>query len=674
MLFMGILSASAQTITGPTSAFASFTNTFTLYDDVVLSNPNWSVTNGTVLSETHSGLNHSASIRFDCPGTAIVTLRDGATVRYTLPTVTVSCRSVTAPSTTFSYVTGCGSGSITRASSPSADTWYWQTAPNGTSTSLGSAATLTISASGTYYLRALKSGTTCCWSTALATTYIDITPPTVSASAQTICSGRPTSIAITGSAGATFAWTITATNVSGAVAGSGTTINQTLTATTNTTGTVVYRITPTRGSCNGTPINVTASVKPLPTASASNQAIFSGQSTNIALTNPNSVSGTTFAWTVAQSNATGGLAGSGAVIAQTLSGTGTATYTITPSATGCSGSPISAVATLHANPVIVLSSPRVTIGKVTMDGGNGFATYQWKNPSNQVVSSLQTYATSAPGSYTLTVTKTGVTGSATTSTTLLGQFEGVNMNYIVTNTLMEPVKVESEIPDLATGKRAQAIQYVDGLGRPIQSVTTQGSPTKQDIVQPVVYDDFGREVRKYLPVTTGNDGVYKNNLLDANGNYVPTTYANALNKIAADTKPYSQSVLEPSPLNRVLKQGAPGSAWQPNTDPYSMADNTVKKRYELNSANEVLQLSYDEATGTLTGTNVYYAAGQLMTNRTYDEHNNEVVEYVDKDGRTLCKKVKASTTQYAITYYIYDALGNLVVVLPPEAVKSLSAN
>ncbi len=668
----------AQTITGPTSLFAGSTGSFTLYDDVVLTNPNWAVDNGVLLSETHSGLNHSASIRFDCPGTSTVTLRDGSTVLYTLPLVTVNCRSVTTPSTTFTYVTGCGTGSITRNTSPTGDTWYWQTDPNGTSTSLGSGATLNITSSGTYYLRALKNATVpCCWSpTSLATIFVDIAPPTVTASAQTICSGQSTSIAITGTAGATFAWTVTPTNVSGATAGSGTSISQVLTATSNTTGTAVYQITPTKGSCNGTPLNVTATVKPVPTGSVSpsSSSIFSGNATSILISNPNNISGTTFSWTTTNSGVSGASNGSGSSIAQTLNGAGTATYTITPSANGCNGQTVTSNVTVNASPTITASQPRIVMEPVTLTGSNGFTTYSWKNASNLEVATTATYNTMVAGLYTLTVTKTGVSGTSSASYNLLGQLDGINMNYIVSNSILAPVTNEALINDLPIEKRNQTIQYFDELDRPIQTVTTKGSPTKSDVVQPVVYDPYGRELRKYLPVTTGNDGVYKSNLLDGSGNYTVTTYSNPNSKIAIDTKPYSETVPEPSPLNRVLKQGAPGATWQPNNDPYSTADYTVKKRYDLNGANEVLQLSYNTSTGVISGANLYFAEGQLKANRTFDEHNNEVIEYVDKEGRTLCKKVKADAVQYATTYYIYDNWGNLVLVLPPEGVKALLAN
>ena len=46
-----------------------------------------------------------------------------------------------------------------------------------------------------------------------------------------------------------------------------------------------------------------------------------------------------------------------------------------------------------------------------------------------------------------------------------------------------------------------AIQYVDGLGRPIQTVQKQASPLGYDIVAPQIYDQYGREMTKYLPYT-----------------------------------------------------------------------------------------------------------------------------------------------------------------------------
>jgi len=70
---------------------------------------------------------------------------------------------------------------------------------------------------------------------------------------------------------------------------------------------------------------------------------------------------------------------------------------------------------------------------------------------------------------------------------------------------------------LSIHQLSQSTTYFDGLGRPIQSVTTQGSPGKQDLVQPIAYDAFGREPKKYRPYASGTNGQYKADALTAQG-------------------------------------------------------------------------------------------------------------------------------------------------------------
>jgi hypothetical protein len=96
----------------------------------------------------------------------------------------------------------------------------------------------------------------------------------------------------------------------------------------------------------------------------------------------------------------------------------------------------------------------------------------------------------------------------------------------------------------------------------------------------------------------------------------------------------------------------------------------------------VLLFNYDPLTESIliseADSERYYARNMLYANKTYDEHKNEVIEYVDKEGRTVCKKVQYDKVngviQHASTYYLYDEFGNLVVVLPPEAVKEILSN
>ncbi len=177
------------------------------------------------------------------------------------------------------------------------------------------------------------------------------TPP-----AQTICSGGTTSIGLSSTIpGTAFSFTVTQTNVTGASAGTATSIIQTLTATGTIAGTAVYTVTPQAGGCVGSPIMVTVTVVPLAVATAtpSSQTICTGTAPSIALSS--NISGTSFSWTVVQTNVTGATNGGGSPISQTLSATtstaGTAVYTITPSANGCTGTPITVTITVTPTPL-----------------------------------------------------------------------------------------------------------------------------------------------------------------------------------------------------------------------------------------------------------------------------------------------------------------------------------
>jgi hypothetical protein len=127
---------------------------------------------------------------------------------------------------------------------------------------------------------------------------------------------------------------------------------------------------------------------------------------------------------------------------------------------------------------------------------------------------------------------------------------------------------------------------------------------------------------------------------------------------------------------RQLKQGSPGQDWQPDSDlSYNSSDHTIKVEYGLNGLEEVLLWRYDEGSisSSSSGSPVYYLPNTLFRTKTKDEADHEVYEYEDKEGRVILKKVQAPDDEWAMTYYIYDDFGNLVVVLPPEAVKLITS-
>ncbi|MCV9387439.1 RHS repeat-associated core domain-containing protein [Reichenbachiella ulvae] len=202
-------------------------------------------------------------------------------------------------------------------------------------------------------------------------------------------------------------------------------------------------------------------------------------------------------------------------------------------------------------------------------------------------------------------------------------------------------------------------QYFDGLGRPTQTVAKSQSPTNKDIVSVVTYDDYGRQEKTYLPYTrtsaVGSDANWETN--------VDTFYDNMFGNNEG-SHAFSQSVYEPSPLNRVIEQHGPGSAW---------SSRPVEMSYEIVGASEVKLWQLDPS--GLPEQNGNYAAGSLYKNVTEDENNNEVVEYIDKQGRTVLKRVEdeqsngSTADDWLDTYYVYDDFGNLRYVLPPNITR-----
>ncbi|MDP2890352.1 MAG: PKD-like domain-containing protein [Bacteroidota bacterium] len=93
----------------------------------------------------------------------------------------------------------------------------------------------------------------------------DVIPPVATATpaTQTITSGSVTSITLTSTiSGTTYSWTVVQSGVSGATAGSGSSIAQTLTLTGAIAGTATYVITPTGNGTKGSPVSVIITVNP----------------------------------------------------------------------------------------------------------------------------------------------------------------------------------------------------------------------------------------------------------------------------------------------------------------------------------------------------------------------------------------------------------------------------
>ena len=231
----------------------------------------------------------------------------------------------------------------------------------------------------------------------------------------------------------------------------------------------------------------------------------------------------------------------------------------------------------------------------------------------------------------------------------------------------------------AIGDVIENLTYYDGLGRPVQQVAVRASEELGDLVTHIRYDAYGRMDREWLPVyhqPIAGFGSYRTDMVGLTQTYYKNNYGPDFNGVnASNTNAYSQKEFEPSPLNRVLKQTAPGEAWKMGSG------HEIGFGYDANGTNEVhfFWANTSLANGVYEPTlaqNGHYAQDELQKMVTYDENHDgsstklhSTEEFTDKLGQTVLKRTYALVSNVETahdTYYVYDDYGNLTYVIPPK--------
>jgi len=220
-------------------------------------------------------------------------------------------------------------------------------------------------------------------------------------------------------------------------------------------------------------------------------------------------------------------------------------------------------------------------------------------------------------------------------------------NYMMTTVPFQAVSDPNGLTDAnITDNSNTTIQYVDGLGRPSQTVQKAITHDGADLVAAIEYDATGRDYRHWLPgAVIGNSGAFVQG------------FASAAGTTNADSKPYATTEYEPSPLNRVEGQYGAGNDWytagKKQTVEYGVNDGTVK---------------YYTVWNNQLAVGIIYTAGTLHSRKITDEQGNTVEEFTDKLGRKVLSRVAGNHD----TYYVYDDRNNLRYVLPPLAADAIS--
>lgn len=260
-------------------------------------------------------------------------------------------------------------------------------------------------------------------------------------------------------------------------------------------------------------------------------------------------------------------------------------------------------------------------------------------------------------------------------------------NYIRTAVPMQPYTTPAALNTAMSDhtKVRVDIDYYDGLGRPLQGVSSKAAPAAVDLVKPIAYDALGRQDKDYMPYPAGAGNSFRTNAVTAQQTYYSGT---APAGQPTTSKAYAATVYDGSPLDRVKERGFPGEVWQPAGSRTALAGRTVvigifDNNTEAYTAVATMRRA-TRWTATLSASGVptlvnegIYGNAQLAVTVTRNENwgggsgtfasrIHTVEEYTDKLGRTVLRRTFNGTNEVLSTYYVYDNRGNLAFVLPPE--------
>ncbi len=242
--------------------------------------------------------------------------------------------------------------------------------------------------------------------------------------------------------------------------------------------------------------------------------------------------------------------------------------------------------------------------------------------------------------------------------------QSTNQNFVKTTIYKDSTQSSKNIK----------VTYFDGLGRPIQKVDNAQSNSGKDIVTHIEYDAFGRQVKDFLPFPTS-----QNTMQYIDGTTANATTISYYQGLYSDANPYSEKQLETSPVDRVIKQAAPGNSWNMG------GGHEIQFEYQTNTDSEVKLF---QVTTTWHSSNLLYDISisnpgnyqkeQLYKTITKDENwtsgnNNTTQEFKDKEGKVVLKRT-FNNNQPHDTYYVYDQYGNLTYVIPPLADGAFDQN
>jgi RHS repeat-associated protein len=243
-------------------------------------------------------------------------------------------------------------------------------------------------------------------------------------------------------------------------------------------------------------------------------------------------------------------------------------------------------------------------------------------------------------------------------------------NYVYSRSYLVPVNTSN-----ANAPQIQSITYFDGLGRPKQNISIKSTPLGNDLVTPILYDDFGRQTREYLPIP--QLGTQSANIYPQNSNLVDFPVTNSTGIYETGEKIFSEKTFDDSPLDKILEVYGIGADWR-NSSKSNLFD------YQTNPGNEVLRFVAKESTIAWTegithsklslAAQHYYPSETLYMGIMTDEDGIVSYEFKNGQGQTIMVRKEVSAMDFADTYYVYNEYDQLAFIVSPLASETIKAN
>ncbi|MDE6403663.1 MAG: hypothetical protein K2K86_07630, partial [Muribaculaceae bacterium] len=197
--------------------------------------------------------------------------------------------------------------------------------------------------------------------------------------------------------------------------------------------------------------------------------------------------------------------------------------------------------------------------------------------------------------------------------------------------------------------------YYDGFGLPVQTVTTVAGGNL--VRSAIEYDALDRPVRQYRPVPASDDNYSASYSSDAVSHY-------------GDSRPYSSVSYRNMGGDKPLQVIAEGSLMQSHPTQYQYTCN--------NETTPMYKCRRYRLTGSATSETVrldgFYKAGALDVTKATDPDGCTLLTFTDWRGIKILERRVLTDNTFADTYYLYDVLGNVRVIIQPEGAAQLTTD